>query len=202
MSEWFSQYWYLVIIFFAVLIVTVVILNFAAKAYSKHAKTFRKQEEEMKRLLALKEKYYNFTKETLSESEDSELLEGVALSYQLRLQKQDNPEKAFEEMNEEKQFIYVLDVFCSDADVKIFYSQNGDIVRTVLDRALERIGMTEFSHLCRKVSAMYDESNEDVSYSEKEIAKVNSYIEENGIIEKVRLQSAEFIKENCDVIIN
>lgn len=202
MSEWFSQYWYLVIIFFIVLIAAIVILNFAAKAYSKHAKTFKEQEAEMKRLLALKERYYSFTRETLIESDEKEILEGVALSYQLRLQKEENPEKAFGELNEEKQLIYVLDVFCGDGDVKVFYSQNGDIVRNKLGKALDKIGMADFAIKVNRISQMYDETNEDVSYSEKEIDKVNAYIEENDIIEKVRLRAANFIKENCDLILN
>ena len=70
--------------------------------------------------------------DTLTENDENELLEGVALSYQIRLQRQDNPEKAYEELNDEKKYVYVLDVFCADGDVKVFFSENGEIVKKMI----------------------------------------------------------------------
>lgn len=202
MKEWLSQYGYLLIVFAVMLIVTLVIFYFAVRAYSNHNRTFRKHEEEMKRLISLKEKYLNFTPEILSENKDEELLEGVALSYQIRIQRQGASEKAFEEMNEEKKNIYVLDVFCCDNDVRIFFSQNGEIVKGRIIRALEMIGMEDFAHRLENISLMYDDSNEDVSYSEKAIDEMQDYITENGILSVIKLKSAEYIKNNYEVLKN
>ena len=156
----------------------------------------------MKRLISLKEKYLNFTPEILSENKDEELLEGVALSYQIRIQRQGDSEKAFEEMNEEKKNIYVLDVFCCDNDVRTFFSQNGEIVKGRIIRALEMIGMEDFAHRLENIALMYDDSNEDVSYSEKAIDEMQDYITENGILSVIKLKSAEYIKNNYEVLKN
>lgn len=202
MKEWLSQYGYLIIVFIVLLIITVVLFYFAAKAYSKHNRTFKAQEEEMRRLLTLKEKYMNFTEETLNANEDTELLEGVALSYQIRLQRQENPEAAFEELSEIKKNIYVLDVFCADGDVKVFFSENGNLVKDRIIPALEMIGMNEFSHKLLSVYQMYDTGNEEVSYSEKRIDEMNGYILSNDILTEIKLKGAEYIKSNCEELKN
>ena len=133
MKEWLSQHGYLLLVFVAVCIGAAVIFYFAVRAYSKHNALYKAQEAEMKRLLALKEKYMNFTEEALASADEEEILEGVALSYQLRIQKEEDPEKAFELLGEEKKKLYVLDVFCADGDVKVFFSENGKIFQKTID---------------------------------------------------------------------
>lgn len=202
MSEWLSEYGYLVIVFVVVLIVAAVVFYFAVKAASRHNKTFRAQEAEMRRLLALKEKYMNFTEATLEENDEAELLEGVALSYQIRLQRQDNPEKAYQEMNEEKKYVYVLDVFCADGDAKVFFSENGEIIKEKILPALEKIGMQDFALKLKVIYDMYDNSNEEVSYSEKDLEKINIYISENDILSKIKAAGAKYIKSNFELLKN
>ncbi len=202
MKEWLSQYGYLLIVFVAVLIVAAVIFYFAVKATAKHNRTFKAQEAEMRRLLALKEKYMDFTEATLEENADEELLEGVALSYQIRLQRRENPEKAYEELNEEKKFVYVLDVFCADGDAKIFFSENGDMIKDRILPALENIGMRDFALKLRDAYDMYDNSNEEVSYSEKRLEEINNYISENDILTAIKLAGAKYIKSHYEELKN
>ena len=156
----------------------------------------------MKRLLALKEKYMNFTEETLNAADEAEILEGVALSYQLRLQKQDEPEKAFSLMNEEKQNLYVLDVFCADADAKVFFSENGKLVRERIIPALVMIGMDDFAQALKEIYDMYDEENEEVSFSEKKIEEFNRTALSEDILGKIKLQGAIYIKNNFTKVKN
>ncbi len=202
MKEWLSQYGYLLFVLAGVCIMAVVIFYFAVRAYSKHNAFYKAQEAEMKRLLALKEKYMNFTEETLSAADEEEILEGVALSYQLRLQKEETPEKAFSLMNEEKQNLYVLDVFCADADVKIFFSENGKIVRERILPALTMIGMNEFSLKLKVIYDMFDEENEEISYSENNLEKMNKYINANDILTKIKAEGAKYIKNNFSSVKN
>lgn len=202
MKEWLSQHGYLLIVFVVVLIATAVVFYFAVRAASKHNRTFKAQEAEMRRLLALKEKYINFTEKTLEENSETELLEGVALSYQIRLQRQDNPEEAYAELSEMKKYIYALDVFCTDGDVKVFFSENGDIVKGKIISALENIGMEDFAVKLKKIYDMYDNSNEDVSYSEEKISEMNRYISEKDILTAIKVASAKYIKSNYEYLKN
>ena len=202
MKEWLSQHGYLLLVLAGVCVGAAVIFYFAVRAYSKHNALYRAQEAEMKRLLALKEKYMNFTQETLSSADENELLEGVALSYQLRLQKDENPEKAFELMNEEKQKLYVLDVFCADGDVRVFFSENGKIVKDRIIPALSMIGMEDFSDKLKDVYDMYDEANEEISFSENKIEKMNAFIRDNDILSKIKSAGAKYIKNNFSTVKN
>lgn len=144
----------------------------------------------------------DFTEETLASADEKEILEGVALSYQLRLQKEENPEKAFELLGEEKKKLYVLDVFCADGDVKVFFSENGKIVKEKIIPALTMIGMEDFAIKLKDVYDMYDEANEEISYSENKIEKMNEYISDNDILSKIKSEGAKYIKNNFSAVKN
>lgn len=202
MKEWLSQYGYLLLVFVGVCIGAAVIFYFAVRAYSKHNALYKAQETEMKRLLALKEKYMDFIEETLASADEKEILEGVALSYQLRIQKQEDPEKAFELLGEEKKKLYVLDVFCADGDVKVFFSENGKIVKEKIIPALTMIGMEDFAIKLKDIYDMYDEANEEISYSENKTEKMNEYISDNDILSKIKSEGAKYIKNNFSAVKN
>ena len=202
MAEWFKNYWYLVIVFVIVCAVTAVIMYFAARAYSRHQRDYKNQEKEIKRLLELKEKYQTLSESVIMSAQDNELLEGTALSYQLVLQKIDDNEAAFEEMSDCKKDIYTLDVFVHDASVKTFFSENGDILKKRIVKALERIGMKEFSDEITSIALMFDEKDETVSYSVAKMEKFDEDMLRSDILTRIKLKSAEYIKNNCDCFIN
>lgn len=200
MKEWFSQYGYLVVVFFVVLAIFIVVLNFAAKAYSKHMKSFRAEEAEIKRLTALKEKYKDFSEETIKSAPDEEVLEGVALIYQLFLQKKENIEEEFLNLSDEKKSIYVLDVFVSDGGVKEFFSANTDILRKRIVPALQLIGLSEDAKLINEISRMYDNNDIEASLSEKRIEEIDKIIRESNLLSRIKLEGAKYIKENIELI--
>lgn len=202
MKEWLSQYGYLLFVLAGVCVMAAVIFYFAARAYSKHNSLYKAQEAEMRRLVALKEKYMNFTAETVADADEEEILEGVALSYQLRLQKDENPEKAFSLMNEEKQNLYVLDVFCADGDVGVFFSENGRIVKERIIPALRMTGMDDFAVKLKEIYDMYDEENEEVSYSVSKIEEMNKYISQENILKEIKVEGAKYIKNNIFAVKN
>ena len=202
MAEWFKQYWYLALIFVGVCIVAAVIFYFAGKSYSAYRASYRKQEEEIKRLTALKSRFVPLTEEAIAKSDSGETLEGVALSYQLRLQKQEDMEKEFSLMTEEKRYIYILDVFVADKSVDEFFRQNGDILRSEITAAFRLIGMTEFAEKIEEIRKMFDPEDEVTSLDEKKIEAVQKYADDNSVIEGIKLKSAEFIKANSQLFVN
>lgn len=202
MKEWIDEYGYLLIVLAVVSVVAAVIFYFAARAYSRHQKEIKAQKAELDRLIALKEKYKNLTQDVILSADSSELLEGVALSYQLVLQKQDDIEGEFSKMNDDRKDIYALDVFVQDASSKEFFSQNGDILRKRIVAAFEKIGMTDFAEKITDIALMYDKDNETVSYDEKVIADFDEYIISNGIIAVIKNKAAEYIKNNYCQFVN
>ncbi|MEE1321480.1 MAG: hypothetical protein UHM85_08120 [Acutalibacteraceae bacterium] len=202
MKEWIDEYGYLLIVLAVVSVVAAVIFYFAARAYSRHQKEIKAQKAELDRLIALKEKYKNLTQDVILSADSSELLEGVALSYQLVLQKQDDIEGEFSKMNDDRKDIYALDVFVQDASSKEFFTQNGDILRKRIVAAFEKIGMTDFAKKITDIALMYDKDNETVSYDEKVIVDFDDYIISNGIIAVIKNKAAEYIKNNYCQFVN
>ena len=200
MKEWLSNYGYLLIVLVAVLAVFIVVLNFAARAYSKHMKSYKAEEAEIKRLTALKEKYKSLDENTIKNAPDEEVLEGVTLIYQLFLQKKENVEEEFLRLSKEIQSIYVLDVFVSDGGVKAFFSENTDILRCRIVPALKLIGMNDEAEKVEKIRRMYDETDLEASLSEKEIEETDKILLEADILSRIKLQGAEYIKENTGIL--
>ena len=142
-SQWFSQYWMYALGLVAAVAVLIVVSRMAVKSYKAYYKRYRSEEQEMKRLLGLKEKYGNLSAEAIESGDENELLEGVALSYQLKLQKCDDMTAEFNKLGDEKKYIYALDVFVSDGNVKTFFGENGKELTGIIVPALHMIGLDE-----------------------------------------------------------
>ena len=202
MAECFEQYWYLAVIFVVVCIIAAVRFYFAGRSYKAYRTSYKNQEAEIKRLIALKERFVPLSEKAILESDNAETLEGTALSYQLYLQKQEDMEKEFALLSEAKRYIYILDVFVQDKSVADFFRENGDILRMEITKALSFIGMTEFAESIEKIRRMFDVDDENTSFNEAEIEKLQAYIDENDILTKVKLESAEYIKKNFQLFVN
>lgn len=195
-SQWFSQYWMYAFGFILAVAVFAVVLKMAVKAYKSYYKRYRAEEQEMKRLLSLKEKYGTLTAEAIQNGDINELLEGVALSYQLKLQKCDDMTAEFNKLNDEKKYIYALDVFVSDGNVKTFFSENGKELTGIIVPALRTIGLDETAGKIETLRLMYDEKDETVNFDPKLIEQIQQYMVENDVFTKIKTQGAQYIREN------
>ena len=200
MSEWFSQYGYLVAVFFVVLVVFVVVLNKAAKAYSKHFNTVNEQKKQLEYMTNLKNKYRNITAEELSECSEEEILEGFALLSQIEMQKSDDMEAFFRTLPKIKQFIYVLDVFVQDESAEIFFSQNGEILTDIIIDAVKEIGMNDFAGELSEIAKMYNKDDESVSFSKQTVENFDKTLNEKDILKDIKVNSARYIKENFNLL--
>lgn len=200
MREWFSQYGYLIGVFVLVLMVFIVILNRAAKAYSKHFNTVNEQKKQLEYLTNLKNKYRNITLDELANCSDDEISEGFALLTQVEMQKRDDMEAYFRALPKEKQYIYVLDVFVQDGSAGEFYSQNGEILTDIITDALEAIGMGDFADKLSQIAKMYNKDDESVSFSRDAVDKFDEEINTMCVLSEIRHKTAEYIKVNFNLL--
>ena len=121
---WFLDYWPYAVALVVVAVGASFLFRKAARAYRDHQKRFHAEEAQMRRLVELKKTYYPLTEAAIAAAPDEELLEGTALSIQIPLQKQDDPERAFAALPEAQQLIYVLDVFVSDGKAAVFFKES------------------------------------------------------------------------------
>ncbi|MBR3094540.1 MAG: hypothetical protein IKH12_03005, partial [Clostridia bacterium] len=92
---WFRDYWPYAVALVVVAVGASFLFRKAARAYRDHQKRFHAEEAQMRRLVELKKTYYPLTEAAIAAAPAEELLEGTALSIQIPLQKQDDPERAF-----------------------------------------------------------------------------------------------------------
>lgn len=200
MKEWLQSYGYLLLVLVAVIVIFAVVFYFAVRAYSKHMDAYKKEEAELKRLTALKEKYRNFDEDVIKNAPAEEILEGVALVYQVYLQKKDDMEEEFLKLKTEQQLIYVLDVFVADGSLKTFFAENGEILRSRIVPAFSLVGLDEESESAEKIRKMYDVTEEDVSFNEKLIDEEDKFFAEKDILSRIKLKGAEYIKDNVALL--
>ena len=200
MGAWFSEHGYLVGVFLLVLIVFIVVLNKAAKAYSKHFNTLDEQKKQLEYMTNLKNKYRNITVEELENCSDSEILEGFALLTQIEMQKSDDMEAYFSTLPMIKKYIYVLDVFTQDESAETFFSQNGEILTDIIVDAVKEIGMNEFANELSAIAKMYNKDDESVSFSKLTIEIFDENLNKNGVLNDIKVNSAKYIKENFNLL--
>ena len=200
MSQWFSQHGYLIAVFAVVLVVFIVVLNRAAKAYSKHYNTLNAQKKQLEELTALKNRYKNITLEELDKCNQEEVMEGFALLTQIEMQKTDDMEAYFASLPIERKYIYVLDVFVSDSGAEVFFGQNGKILTDIILDALNAIGMGEFALELSEIAKMYNKDDESVSFSKKAIEDFDKTLNESDILSQIKLNCAKYIRENFNLL--
>lgn len=201
MKEWLNEYWWYLIIFVGACVLAAFAIKKAAGAYSQHQKSFHSKEEEMRRLVELKNKYQFLSEQVIEDAPQEELLEGVALSYQLVLQKREDMTNAFLEMPKEKQYIYALDVFTSDKTAKEFFKQNGSELIGIIKPAFEMIGLDEFAGDIGKLAVMFDENDETTSINLNLVDKIDEKFSECELLTKIKLAGAKYIKKNPQTFI-
>ena len=201
MVEWFKEYWYLAVIFVVVCIIAAVIFYFAGKSYSSYRAAYRNQEAEIKRLTELKGRFVPLTQSAVENSDSAETLEGVALSYQLFLQKQEDMEKEFSLMSEPQRYAYILDVFVQDKSLDEFFRQNGNILKKEITSAFELIGMKDFADKIENIRKMFDDEDDVTSLDQSQIDALQKYADDNDIYTEVKLRSAEYIKNNSQLFV-
>lgn len=200
MSQWFSEHGYLIGVFVLVVIVFIVVLNRAAKAYSKHFNTVNEQKKQLEYLTNLKNKYRNITAEELAECPDVEILEGFALLSQIEMQKSDDMEAYFKSLPREKQYIYALDVFTQDGGAEVFFGENGEILTSIIDDALRIVGMDSFANELSEIAKMYNKDDESVSFDKEKIENFDKTLNERDILTQIKVNSAKYIRENFNLL--
>ncbi len=199
----FGVQWY----YWLILAVAVIILIFAwYKALAsgkKRRERLRKEAEIWKRDYDLRQKFSVLTEAKLKETENSELLHGVAMNIQVALENAPDMAKAFEELSKEKQYIYALEYFDEDCKTNLssFFKSNGKPLVPLVPDALFAIGAEKYIDFFKKLYPMYDEDSE-ISIDYQIIAKVDEEFASTYNSTELCLLSAEYIKKNKEIFIN
>ncbi len=171
------------------------------------SKSGRKRQEEREKIIAKLEKekavrreYRTLTEQSF-EADNEKLLFGVAANIQIGLEKEGDMTSAFNELPEYKRFIYALNYVFEDSEytsLSTFFRCNGQPLTGTAARAVRKIAGDDLSEIFEPMYNMFDDDNEDVSFSESEINsldekyKVFMESEKNTVLKKI----ADYIRMN------
>ena len=195
----FGVQWYL----WLILVVAIVLAIFA---WTKALKSSRERRERLKREGAIWKRDYdlrqNFsvlTEEKLKETADTELLYGVAMNIQVFLENATNMNEAFENLPEEKKYIYTLEYFDEDAknSLSSFFKNNGAPLVPMLPNALKAVGAHKYSDIVAPLVNMYDPDSE-ASVDYPAIEKADELFKEKYNSDELLRLCAGYIKNNKD----
>lgn len=199
----FGVQWYL----WLILVVAIVLAIFA---WTKALKSSRERRERLKREGAIWKRDYdlrqNFsvlTEEKLKETADTELLHGVAMNIQVSLENATNMNEAFENLPEEKKYIYTLEYFDEDAknNLSVFFKNNGAPLVPCLPEALRAVGAEKYLDIVAPIVDMYDPDSE-VSIDYTVTAKADELFKEKYNSDEFLRLCAQYIKNNKEIFLN
>ncbi len=194
MLDWLIQNWYITVGLAVLLIIVLFALN---KVSAGHNKIIDGNQNKLKKLHELRTRFENMTQEAFDNEEDQYLLDGVALYYQLKLQKAEDMNEAFTKLPEAAKYAYALNIFYFEGGVLSgFYRDNGEPLTSVLSQAFKAVGETELAQIAETLQPMFDEENESVSIDYKIIKTLDEKAEMLYNEHEFKLKVAAYIRNN------
>lgn len=199
----FGVQWY----YWIVLIISIILLIFAWSKVLKSSKARRerlkKEAEIWKRDYELREKFTVLTDDKIKETEEIDLLHGVAMNIQVMLEAETDMAAKFDALPEEKKFIYALEYFDEDAkkSLSAFFKNNGKPLVPVIPAALNAIGCEKYIPIITPLMEMYDPDS-DASIDNTIIAKADEEFSSTYNSDELCRLSARFIIKNKDIFLN
>ena len=198
---YYREHWYYLIVLIVALVLLVFVFKKARKAYRNYYSRYRNEEAEIKRLNELKARFSGVSADGLKNEKDNDLLEGVALTYQLELQKKENMEKAFSEYPPERQYVYALDIFTQSASAADFFRENGRELTEIIAPAFKHFDLPGEATEAERLRIMFDETDETTSINKNTIDEVNAYFSSEGKMSEIKLAAAKAIKNRAEIYI-
>ncbi len=196
--EYFKEYRILFLILFVLLVILVVV-------YAKMGKTMQKRKAEKEALIRkldhmkkIREDYAELTEEKILSDDGENLLEGVADNIQVRLEKTEDMNDAFENLSEAEKIVYAFHFFLDEAKEKpseFFRNFTKPLTPYALS-GCEKFFSKDVADLIREMYDSYDEDNETASVIPEKIASLDEKIISADAFCDAGAKAAEYIREN------
>ncbi len=199
--EYFKEYKILFAILFVLLIILIVV-------YSKMGKTMAKRKAEKAALIKkldhmkfIRESYSELTEEKIVSDNGENLIEGVADNIQVRLEKSEDMNEAFEKLSEEEKTIYAFHYFLDEKTVSEFFKNFTKPLTPYALSACEKFLPENVLVSVKELYDCYDEDNETVSVIPERIAELDEKIQALDFVTDAKEKAVSFIKENASSFI-
>lgn len=195
----FSQNKTLWLLVLVLIVATIVMMAKASKAVKKSNAEKEELIKKLDHLKMLREKYEILTEESIKNDTSDMLLEGVASNIQLTIEKTEDMNEAFEELSDNKKMIYALNYFIDDAkeSVRKFFKEYTKPLTPYAVMATDKFADEKSKELVRKMYEIFDDENEETSFFESEVEKIEEELKASLDFEKMLKTANEFIRENA-----
>lgn len=195
----FSQNKTLWLLVLVLIVATIVMMAKASKAVKKSNAEKEELIKKLDHLKMLREKYEILTEESIKNDTSDMLLEGVASNIQLTIEKTEDMNEAFEELSDNKKMIYALNYFIDDAkeSVRNFFKEYTKPLTPYAVMATDKFADEKSKELVRKMYEIFDDENEETSFFESEVEKIEEELKASLDFEKMLRTANEFIRENA-----
>ena len=198
----FGVQWYYWVILLVAIIIAIFAWSKALKAGKERREKMKKEAAIWKRDYELREKFTILTEEKLNSTEETELLHGVAMNIQVKLEKANDMTESFNALPQEKKFVYALEYFDEDAKKKlsVFFKNNGEPLISMVPDALNAIGAGKYVEHYATLLPMYDPDSE-VSIDYSVIGKVDEEFASIYNSDELLRLAAKYILKNKEIFL-
>lgn len=198
----FGVQWYYWVILLVAIIIAIFAWSKALKAGKERREKMKKEAAIWKRDYELREKFTILTEEKLNSTEETELLHGVAMNIQVKLEKANDMTESFNALPQEKKFVYALEYFDEDAkkNLSVFFKNNGEPLISMVPDALNAIGAGKYVEHYATLLPMYDPDSE-VSIDYSVIGKVDEEFASIYNSDELLRLTAKYILKNKEIFL-
>lgn len=176
MLENMKDFWYLYILLFALIIVTVFVCKKAFGAASRHSKEVNALIAKAKRNKELREAYKELSKEIIENAPAASLFEGVALNMEAACQKTEDTNGFYEALSDGQKKVYAFYYLASEAreiSLSAFFKESRRPLTSDAVAAAKEFLNSDIYSVINEMFACYDEENENASVIPETINKLN-----------------------------
>ncbi len=199
MIEYFKTYWYLFVILFAMIVLTLFVGKKAITASVKRREEMNKIIEKAKRAKELRDAYRELTPEIIANAPAAALAEGVALCLESSCQKTEDTDGFYDSMTDGQKKIYALYYLISDANESnlsaFFKSSYRPLTSDAVNAAKEIFDSSVYT-IIETMFEAYDENCENVSVTPQDIDRLNDEFDTITKSKDLLAAAGEYIKAN------
>ena len=177
MIENMKDFWYLYILLFVLIIITVFVCKKAFAASSRHSKEVNEMMAKAKRNKELRDAYKELTAQIIANAPAASLFEGVALNMEATCQKTEDTKGFYSSLTDGQKKVYALYYLLSDAKESklsaFFKSSSRPLTSDAADVAAE-IFSADIYAVVKEMFDCYDEENETASVIPETVNKLDS----------------------------
>lgn len=203
MIAYFLERPYLILIFIALIVLTLWVCLKAGQASARHRAETEKTMKKLKEENELKNEFAVLSPEIAESADPARLFKGVALNLYKRIANQTDMNAEFEKLSEEQKEVYSLYFVVDDGIERLsdFFEANGQPVTGCAKSLLNKISEGKVNEIFEKEYLAFDREDETTSFIPEKIKALNKEFSELNPYDKICISAGNFIKENIEKFI-